>query len=87
MARPRAKAEISTEPIVRSRIALPITIKTYRLGIFDTLDDTVPIKFIGLPLTDCPTGLAIIRETISGYNAAVAKRPGCTYAMGVFGAN
>lgn len=98
MAKQQAKAEVDTEPIVGagrtvrrySERSLPLAsiatlVKTYRLGIYDTLDDSAPVKFIGDALTNSADDLQIIRDVISGYNAEVAKRPGCTYAMGVFG--
>lgn len=76
MARPRAKAETSTEPIVRAGLR--------RLGIYDVTDSTVPIQWHGEPMGRSWANDLTIRAAIKRYNKRAAAKQGCTMAMAVF---
>jgi hypothetical protein len=69
---------------LQAKAARAVASKRYRLGVFDVLDDSGPLDFVGRVLIDCPEDRRYGREAIDEYNAYVARIPGCTLAMGLF---
>lgn len=56
----------------------------YRLAIFDTCDDSIPLDFVGKVLGDSAADRAYAAEAIAEFNAYVARMPGCSYGMALF---
>jgi hypothetical protein len=59
-------------------------VATYRLGIFDLCDDTVPIHYVGRIFGDNEHDRDVMAIAIHDYGELVACREGCTYAMAAF---
>jgi hypothetical protein len=57
---------------------------TYRLGVYDCCDDTIPVQFVGRTYDDSEFDRDVMALAISEYSHFVACREGCTYAMAVF---
>lgn len=56
----------------------------YRLGVYDLMDDLLPVRFIGPDYDSSDAAAEIMEETIRVYNSLVAEKPECTFAMAAF---
>lgn len=67
-----------------SDLASPVEVATFRLGIFDVCDDTVPVRFLGRVFGDSQDDRDVMELAIREYGELIACREGCTYAMAAF---
>lgn len=58
--------------------------RTFRLGLYDPLDDTQPIEFVDGVYLDNPSDRRDMREIVSEYNRMAATEPFVTRCLGVF---